>query len=231
MEPRRLLKDPKEYSAWRILADISKKRDAATGSEKNVTRYEGDRSSSEDVESSFRAYWRTMTRDFIAPPNMRRLAPEEIEKLDTANKRRVQSGKSPQTCHSLDDLAPAPDGLFEWNPRRRIFGHRLQTPEQDEHEKSLKLTWLYRADDYVLATTLNGLFVLTRFYVKEGDIVAVLDGGKVPVIRRHVEVISDGEFEELYHFVCVDYVHGIMDGEAEEAVKHGWLEKRKILLA
>lgn len=60
---------------------------------------------------------------------------------------------------------------------------------------------------------------------------AVLDGGKVPVILRRVQSVGDQEFDEQYHFVCIAYVHGLMDGEVEEAVKRGWVEKRKILLA
>ena len=89
----------------------------------------------------------------------------------------------------------------------------------------------YGDDGYVFACTVHGLFVLTRRYVRAGDIIAVLDGGKLPVVLRRVPKNRNDEFEELYHLVCIAYVHGLMDGEVEEAVARGWLKKRDILLA
>ena len=48
---------------------------------------------------------------------------------------------------------------------------------------------------------------------------------------RQVPPGFNTEFKELYHFVSVAYVHGLMDGEVEEAVARGWLKKQDILLA
>lgn len=88
----------------------------------------------------------------------------------------------------------------------------------------------YSRNQWMFMTTENGLYLLTRRYVKEGDLVAVLDGGRVPVVLRRVKPSRNEGLEELYHLVCVAYIHGIMDGDVEEAVHCGWVEKQDILL-
>lgn len=89
----------------------------------------------------------------------------------------------------------------------------------------------YQIGDFKFVTTLGGLYMLTRHHVQEGYIVAVLDGGEVPIVLRRVAPSGNDEFEDRCRFVSIAYVHGIMDGEVEEAVSQGWLEKREILLA
>jgi hypothetical protein len=78
---------------------------------------------------------------------------------------------------------------------------------------------------------LGELYLLTGCRAEEGDIVAVLDGGKVPVILRRIEASGHEEVRVLYLFVCIAYVHGTTDGEVEEAVKRGWVEKQDFVLA
>jgi hypothetical protein len=67
-----------------------------------------------------------------------------------------------------------------------------ETFDGDQHEnerqkliEGMILTRLPYADKaYMFTMTTNGLFLLTRTYVMEGDLVVVLDGGKVPLILR-----------------------------------------------
>jgi hypothetical protein len=148
------------------------------------------------------------------------------QRIDPNGSQQMQVSSPPE----FQDLPRV--GISSWPSPPTLEDFQVAEPPQPQKRRKLDLTRLpYAPKDYMFATTSEGLFVLTRRYVREGDFVAVLDGGKVPVILRRVPAQIGAEFEELYHFVCIAYVHGIMDGEVEEAVTRGWLEKREILLA
>ncbi|XPS79540.1 hypothetical protein M3J09_011521 [Ascochyta lentis] len=136
---------------------------------------------------------------------MRRLMKKEIDELDAMNTPSIKAGQPPHTCETTDDA-----------PNKKMKPTEL--PWEDE-------------EHYVFAVSLNGFYLLTRRFAEVGDVIAVLDGGKVPVILRNVKSDGAGKLEQAYEFVCIAYVHGIMDGEVEEAVARGWLQKEEILLA
>ncbi|KAJ2982123.1 hypothetical protein NQ176_g1603 [Zarea fungicola] len=69
----------------------------------------------------------------------------------------------------------------------------------------------------------NGLYVMARDDVREGDLIAVLDGAKVPIALRST---GGGEYSIISHL----YVHGYMDGMAEEQIRDGLLTKREFLI-
>lgn len=177
----------------------------------------------EQSESRTQAFWRTLVRDCTAAPGMRRLNKKEIEQLQEIHTDRLDSKQGLWTSYTLGTTTD----------RQRLYVHGSFLPLDEVQESSmLNLYKIHYGDDgYVFACTVHGLFVLTRRYVRAGDIIAVLDGGKLPVVLRRVPKNRNDEFEELYHFVCIAYVHGLMDGEVEEAVARGWLKKRDILLA
>ncbi|KAG4430207.1 hypothetical protein IFR05_014309 [Cadophora sp. M221] len=52
-----------------------------------------------------------------------------------------------------------------------------------------------------------------------GDVVAVLEGGNVPFILRHLEERKVENVPEYYSLVGESYIHGIMDGEVMCAAK------------
>lgn len=58
------------------------------------------------------------------------------------------------------------------------------------------------------AVTRNGYFVLGPDALQEGDVVAVLRGGKTPFLLREVNAGEGG-----WRLVGECYVHGLMDGE------------------
>ncbi|KAL7943855.1 heterokaryon incompatibility domain-containing protein [Trichoderma barbatum] len=62
------------------------------------------------------------------------------------------------------------------------------------------------------AVTRNGYFVLGPDALQEGDVVAVLRGGKTPFLLREV-INADGEGGSSWVLVGECYVHGLMDGE------------------
>jgi hypothetical protein len=222
-----------DYSAWRILKQIGEDRQRSREGPVNpLSEIEDGQEVFHDVESSIQAFWRTMTKDCTAPPNMRRLSKDEIAELDRINTRRIRAGGPLTTCYAtkVSDAV-----LAHFYCERPYYSHQITwKPEPEWNEGEAKL-WLrqfpYRDTDYAFVTTGDGLYMLTRRHAKTGDIVAVLDGGKVPVILRRAQCSDIDDFEELYHFICVAYVHGIMDGEVEKAVERGWIEKREILLA
>jgi hypothetical protein len=61
-----------------------------------------------------------------------------------------------------------------------------------------------------------------------GDVVAVVEGGKVPFILRPVGRRSN--HDNCFEFVSPAYVHGYMDGEAAVGGVKGTLHLREILL-
>ncbi|EWG53378.1 hypothetical protein FVEG_11822 [Fusarium verticillioides 7600] len=173
-------------------------------------------------DTAIRAFWRTMVKDCTLPPRMRRLRPTEIERLDIENQEQLKSEWSPLQTYRLH---------FGNKYSRSAFGYQ---PADDEDLAKLdvegQISHHYSPGSFMFAVTDNGLFLATRFAAKQGDVVAVLDGGKVPLVLRKVQS-RDGVEGESYMVVGSTYVHGFMDGEAEAGVTEGWLEKREILVA
>ena len=84
--------------------------------------------------------------------------------------------------------------------------------------------WIRQRMDFI--TDLEPVMYMRRFFltqglyfgfggksVKVGDKVVVLLGGKVPYILRRLE-----EQEDMYKYIGDAYVHGIMNGEAVDAM-------------
>jgi hypothetical protein len=66
-------------------------------------------------------------------------------------------------------------------------------------------------DGWSFYTSDNGLFVLAQPTALAGDVIAILDGAKTPMVLRPTGKCADGN--ETYVPVCGAYVHGFMDGE------------------
>lgn len=232
---RTVLRDTEgDYSARRILQRLGERQrqsDAKPDGPPSSAIEDGEELPN-DVESSVQAFWRTMTKDCTAPPSMRRLTRNEITELHKINMRRIKAKGPLTTCYATE---VSNDILERFYNEKPYHSHQITWKPEPEWKEGETELWLrkfpYQIGDFKFVTTLDGLYMLTRQQTQEGDVVAVLDGGKVPVILRRVAPSGNAEFEELYHFVSIAYVHGIMDGEVEEAVNRGWLEKREILLA
>ncbi|KAM0544493.1 hypothetical protein ACHAPJ_011787 [Fusarium lateritium] len=179
-------------------------------------------------ETSFRAFWRTLVVDCIAPPRMRRLRKAEIEALDVENRNWVSEGQFHILTYRIDDYEHYSRSAFSYDP-----GENFDFTEVDNavHRVSTGRAWVgHSIDDFMFATTENGLFLLARPHVQQGDVVAVLDGGKVPMVLRKSESKDDQGGLETFNIICPTYVHGFMDGEAEAGVAEGWLKKQDILI-
>ncbi|CAG9949909.1 unnamed protein product [Clonostachys rosea f. rosea IK726] len=144
-------------------------------------------------EPAFTAFWRTLVVDCVAYP-MTRLTKNQVEEEDSAIRARwlqkLTEPSGPETKPSHDDEPFISPGI-----------HAM---------------WRRITSDWVFSITTNGLYVLIMPPAKEGDIIACLDGGKVPVVLRPLEDTSGGE-EKRYQFISVAYVHGLMDFGTEDS--------------
>ncbi|KAF4958115.1 hypothetical protein FSARC_11103 [Fusarium sarcochroum] len=180
-------------------------------------------------ETAFQAFWRTLVIDCIAPPRMRRLRKAEIEALDVENRRWVSERHINILTYRINNYEHYSRSAFSYD-----LGENFDFTEVDKaiHRVSTGTASVGHAiDDFIFATTENGLFLLTRPHVQQGDVVAVLEGGKVPLVLRKTKSRDDQGGLETYNIVCSTYVHGFMDGEAETGVAEGWLKKQDILIA
>lgn len=150
-------------------------------------------------EPLIQAYWRTLVMDCKAFP-IKRLDENEMADYTTLF---AQLLSDPSPSSADEDLAEA---------RRSLKSESMLCRNSPR--------WTF------ISSTV-GLFCMVKKGVRAGDIVAVLDGGKVPVILRPVE--GDG-LDARFRFVTTAYVHGYMDGEAVAAVGNGKLERKDISL-
>ena len=178
-------------------------------------------------ETCMRAFWRTLVKDCTIPPRMRRLREKEIEVLDISNQERLR-----QEGHiNIFSIQIASDKYDSWSVYSYDLGEGFDYSELDDGSNMTKVRDDTGMREFMFVMTENGLFVLARRHVKEGDVVVVLDGGKVPMILRKAEDVAAQEGPgDYYRIVCATYVHGFMDGEADLGVEEGWLKKQDIML-
>lgn len=79
--------------------------------------------------------------------------------------------------------------------------------------------------NYRFSTTAKGFMAMIPHTAKEGDILCVLYGSKLPHVLRKVP-----EEEGTYTMVGTAYVHGFMDGEAIERRDQGKLKEQRFKL-
>ncbi|KAH7088037.1 heterokaryon incompatibility protein-domain-containing protein [Paraphoma chrysanthemicola] len=172
-------------------------------------------------ETMLRAYWRTLARDCVAPPNMRRLHKLEIETLDPMNTELLAHGYRLQTLRGdADKYSGRSSFRFEpreYGPHILVVGPLTDVP--------------HGLGDYTFNVSDNGLFTMVRPHAMKGDMIVVFDGGKVPmIVREQAPPLTDDQLGTRYRIVGPAYVHGFMDGEADAAVAAGVFEKQDLLI-
>jgi hypothetical protein len=156
-----------------------------------------------EPESFLQACLRTIVLDCTTPPNMRRLHQSEIGFLSSTNERQVDY--------------------------RYIL--TTKSENQGDHQSRRLADPFFVKPNLMFTVADNGLFLMARPHVREGDIIVVLDGGKLPMVLRQCETEHDIKgLGEVYHIIGPAYAHGFMDGEAYEAVRMGLLEKQDLLV-
>ncbi|KAF2963712.1 hypothetical protein GQX73_g9865 [Xylaria multiplex] len=128
-------------------------------------------------------------------------------------------------AYPIRRLAPedieADEKIFRALAKRDTFN---DTPEY--HLVSFQM--LMRASsNWVFAMSKTGLLLKVSKEAQEDDILAILDGGKVPCLLRPFHESNELRCR-MIHSV---YIHGYMDGRVASMVEEGRLLKRDILLA
>ncbi|CAF3511544.1 unnamed protein product [Fusarium graminearum] len=178
-------------------------------------------------ETCSRAFWRTLAKDCTLPPRMRRLRSNEVRSLDKVNMEKL----SDETMITVNTICVEYDLYRDRSLFSKCLGNVLDYSGIESKFSTLSVGnpyGHYATKDHMFVVTKNGLYVLARPYVEEGDVVAVLDGGKVPMILRKTDPVSEKSTEDTYRIVGPAYVHGFMDGKAEVGVTEGWLAKQDI---
>ncbi|KAH8657170.1 heterokaryon incompatibility protein-domain-containing protein [Tricladium varicosporioides] len=170
----------------------------------------------------FEAFWRTVLRDCLTIPT-RRLSPEDINRFALIfSKWRGRDGDGPRNFdyNCLDELV-----LKE----RDVFRDLGKVEEETSLRKFL-MKWQF-------AEIEGGLFGMVPWEgrynpeigSKVGDLVLVVEGGKVPLIVRPVDrsISSDSTLDERVQMIGTGYLHGFMDGLAEEWADKSLLDRKK----
>ncbi|KAI1819221.1 heterokaryon incompatibility protein-domain-containing protein [Xylaria intraflava] len=153
-------------------------------------------------EPHFRAYWRTLVMDCMSYP-IRRLLPEDIEADDKVFTKMAQLDFARDHATATDDFVSSFRKLRSSMMLNRSF-----------------VNWAF-------AMSKTGLLLMVGKNAQVGDVLAILDGGKVPCLLRPCR---DGR-ELRYRVLNSTYIHGYMEGRAATDVQQGLLQKQEILLA
>ncbi|KFA69457.1 hypothetical protein S40285_04635 [Stachybotrys chlorohalonatus IBT 40285] len=147
-------------------------------------------------ERVFTAFWRTLLADCGAYP-ISRITPERVAEEDALLRdswlghiRRYIQEQSETDAEDTQDTQYAPF-----------------------HEPKLANMFIHLISRWSFSITDNGLYTLITRPTREGDVIACIDGGKVPVVLRS----PSSESEKQYQLVSVAYVHGFMNMEATES--------------
>ncbi|KEY70831.1 hypothetical protein S7711_08531 [Stachybotrys chartarum IBT 7711] len=148
-------------------------------------------------ERAFTAFWRTLLADCGAYP-MSRITLERV----------------------VEEDALLRNSWLEYI--RRYSQEQSETDAEDTqyaqcapfHEPRLANMFMHLISRWSFSITDNGLYTLITKPTREGDVLACIDGGKVPVVLRP----ANPESERQYQIITVAYVHGFMDMEATESI-------------
>ncbi|EPE05318.1 heterokaryon incompatibility protein [Ophiostoma piceae UAMH 11346] len=209
-------------------------------------------------ESLLDAFWRTMVADCAAYP-IRRLdwAAEGAEcrrALSEACSLRAeeQETEDDETRHFTTDeewqnyrFSP---GYEHFPPSAKLLSDTLvaeMLPRMMTRWGICEVVPSARAND----DECSNLLAMVWPEAKKGDIVAALDGSKVPVVLRPQDIIVEVEAEagrsrgtgcdkdaewtstaQYYIYICPAYVHGYMDGEALAQLAEGRLAEQDFVL-
>ncbi|KAI1352015.1 hypothetical protein F5Y01DRAFT_314263 [Xylaria sp. FL0043] len=133
-------------------------------------------------------------------------------------------------------------GVFDVIPRKRLSQDEIEADEKifrvlvkKDDPDELDILYELVCWDMLLRTLRNwifersktGLLLMASKEPREDDVVAILDGSKVPCLLR--PFYDNNELR--YRVIHSVYVHGYMDGRVANEVEHGRLQKQDILLA
>lgn len=172
-------------------------------------------------EPAFQAFWRTLVMDCKSFP-IERLTPNDIESDDKIFRKLL--------AFTLDDIRLG--HIHQWQneyyeeEKKHLYKERRDELSELQESLICRRMWVRNFVHWTFTVSENGLFCMLKRGAKPSDILAVLDGGKVPVVLRAVDDRDSSKFK----FIGTAYVHGFMNGEAMLAVEQGRLTRTKVLL-
>ncbi|KAI0445239.1 heterokaryon incompatibility protein-domain-containing protein [Xylaria telfairii] len=102
------------------------------------------------------------------------------------------------------------------------------TDENSPESSLVCVSMLWRTlRNWTFAMSKTGLLIMVHEGAQAGDVLAILDGGKVPCLLRQFQ---EGD-ESRYRVVHSVYIHGYMDGQVAGEIEQGRLQRKQILLA
>ena len=146
-------------------------------------------------EPESQAFWRTLAGDCVAYP-IERLTKTQVAEDDKAFWELMREPLSEESWWYSSYASLASGQMMD-----KMFTR-----------------WMFTKAD-------TGLFLMVREGAREGDVIVVVDGGKVPLLLREVE--GDGRD---YTVVNAVYVHGFMDGETRAWVDEGRLSEQHFMV-
>ncbi|EFX05970.1 het domain containing protein [Grosmannia clavigera kw1407] len=172
-------------------------------------------------EYRWQAFWRTLVGDCTAYP-VTRLSADEVEACSTAlaaacqlREQEIEAEMTEEPTEEQGDrlwLMPTPAKIL-----------LAKVPCYAMMRRMMRRRAFVQTD--------GGLFLMARATAREGDLVVILDGSKVPVLlRRRQQAQSPDGSMETFRYVDTAYVHGFMDGQAVVQVEKGDLDERHFVL-
>ncbi|KAL3422617.1 heterokaryon incompatibility protein [Phlyctema vagabunda] len=122
----------------------------------------------------------------------------------------------------IDVIGGYIDYFQEWEENRQ--GYRLSNNANDAMMWKMMQDWKFALNEY-------GFYCMIPKSSQLGDMIVVLDGGKVPLVVRPIaKNPTGGSAEQCYKVVGTAYVHGFMDGQAMKWEEEGKLESGSFCL-
>ena len=179
-------------------------------------------------EDRFQAFWRTLMLDCVTHPS-RRLKDADIDEY------------AMQFATWREKIAKQPNG---WE------GAAWKSKEWDKYDGDQELLysmgnlanatgidktiWGWKFVEVEMGmmgaeTELHGdAYAMVPWGSRVGDVLAIVDGGKVPLVLRSVEHGQEGD--KRWEVIGAAYVHGFMDGHAVRWSEEGRLEEQDLLI-
>jgi hypothetical protein len=153
-------------------------------------------------------------------PNKDQAYAETAQSVETALQMTMCGGL--ETAHNNTYYRRIDDPPGHFGAWERWEAHVLTaTRDQRPAMLSISLTHEVVTGGRCFVTTAKGYFGFAPTECREGDVVVVLYGGRVPYVLRPIDVTETGSHRRDYVLLGDAYIHGIMDGEAFEGVEEG----------
>lgn len=171
-------------------------------------------------EPAFEAFWRTLVMDCKSFP-IERLTQDDIDSDDKIFRKLLSL--------TVEEIKMG--HVHEWQieyeeEKKHLYQERRDELSELQESLICRRMWVRNFVHWTFTVSENGLYCMLKKGAKPGDILAVVDGGKVPVVLRAVDNGDSRKFK----FITTAYVHGFMDGEAILAIEQGTLTRTNVLL-